>query len=406
NVLPSEGRSNLALQYNDAVYCGQYSQDGQLFCVATQGFQVNVFGVDAFSGLHHQATLAARIGRWTLTDLDITSDNRFVVFSSITSILQIGRTDGSGRIEMFKLDPSPVSFGGGLVSLSEFGVWSVRFADNGQILVAGTNSHMVYVYDVATRTVLDVIDAHDDDVNALCLPGPSKNIVCSGSDDGLIKVWPGLLRRREFRNCNFRDLRKRGNQPKPVGVFCGHTEGVTYLTAKEHGDQYIASNGKDQKLKLWDMRKLRSSEDHDTTTCVEYRLEWDYRWEKYPSDPNFIQCPHDDSVMTMMGHSVGNTLIRCRFSPALTGGQYIYSGSSDGTVYIYNLLGDLVKTLQPNEKLWAELNEHGHIGDVCPVVRDVSWHPYLPVMMASYFTNNQYNRGGVIRYDCSDGASP
>lgn len=43
--------------------------------------------------------------------------------------------------------------------------------------------------------------------------------------------------------------------------------------------------------------------------------------------------------MTYRGHSVLRTLIRCRFSPIeTTGGQYLYSGSSDGKIHVRKVL--------------------------------------------------------------------
>lgn len=41
----------------------------------------------------------------------------------------------------------------------------------------------------------------------------------------------------------------------------GHAEGITYVTSK--GDnRYLASNGKDQKMLLWDLRMMHSSRDY------------------------------------------------------------------------------------------------------------------------------------------------
>ena len=56
----------------------------------------------------------------------------------------------------------------------------------------------------------------------------------------------------------------------------------------------------------------------------------------------------DDSVFTFKGHSVYQTLIRCQFSPLETTGQrYIYTGSSDGRVFIYDLVtGDTAMILK------------------------------------------------------------
>jgi len=65
--------------------------------------------------------------------------------------------------------------------------------------------------------------------------------------------------------------------------------------------------------------------------------------------------------MTYRGHKVLQTLIRAYFSPVHTTGQkYIYTGSYDGSVYIYDVLtGNLVSVLK------------GHRA----IIRDLSWHP-------------------------------
>jgi WD repeat-containing protein 23 len=40
---------------------------------------------------------------------------------------------------------------------------------------------------------------------------------------------------------------------REVGVFTGHTEGLTYVDSKGDG-RYVLSNAKDQTMKLWDIR--------------------------------------------------------------------------------------------------------------------------------------------------------
>jgi WD repeat-containing protein 23 len=56
----------------------------------------------------------------------------------------------------------------------------------------------------------------------------------------------------------------------------GHTEGITYVSAKGDG-RYVISNGKDQKLRLWDLRKMRSNEDLEAVENRFYGTNYDYR---------------------------------------------------------------------------------------------------------------------------------
>jgi len=144
----------------------------------------------------------------------------------------------------------------------------------------------------------------------------------------------------------------------------GHLEGVTFIDSRGDG-RYLISNGKDQTIKLWDIRKMSSN-------AMYPRLRegnWDYRWMEYPTRARTLKHPHDQSLATYRGHSVLRTLIRCYFSPVYSTGQkYIYTGSSDSSVYIY----DLVSGAQV-----ARLDYHE------APVRDCSWHPLYPTMISS-----------------------
>jgi DDB1- and CUL4-associated factor 11 len=74
-----------------------------------------------------------------------------------------------------------------------------------------------------------------------------------------------------------RDRRSLGASRKPSGVLVGHTEGITYVSAKGDG-RYVISNGKDQALRLWDLRKMRSSSEFDAIEHDVYGDEFDYTY--------------------------------------------------------------------------------------------------------------------------------
>lgn len=176
------------------------------------------------------------------------------------------------------------------------------------------------------------VEGHHDDVNGVAFAdSASSNVLISGSDDSFVKVW---------------DRRSMAGR-KPAGVLPGHTEGTTYVAPKGDG-RYCISNGKDQSLKLWDLRNMQSSADFErsSTSRRDYGLRnWDYR-NMYYRKPRFQSHPDDCSVMTYRGHAVLKTLIRCHFSPMSTTGQkYVYSGSADGRIHIWSLDGRVVQVL-------------------------------------------------------------
>ena len=54
---------------------------------------------------------------------------------------------------------------------------------------------------------------------------------------------------------------------------------MTYVSAKGDG-RYVISNGKDQVLRLWDLRKMRSSLDWENVRDRHYGIpNFDYRYD-------------------------------------------------------------------------------------------------------------------------------
>ena len=232
------------------------------------------------------------------------------------------------------------------------------------------------MYDIERRQSVLRIPGHQDDVNAVCFgDSQSPHILYSGSDDTTLKVW---------------DRRSMGDG-REAGVFLGHTEGLTYVDSKGDG-RYVLSNGKDQTAKLWDLRKMMSKEKADRIDPNHYTTRFEYRSNAYdPAD--FRPHPHDCSLVTFRGHKVLKTLIRCHFSPpGSTDSRYVYSGSYDGSVYIWNLDATLAgkvnvlkatKNSRPRDpELLAETYDYWgrNGGNWMTCVRDASWHPNAPLI--------------------------
>jgi len=228
--------------------------------------------------------------------------------------------------------------------------------------VAASSDTNLHIFDLNHNCVSMVIPAHDDDINTVTYADSlSANVICSGSDDRLIKVW---------------DRRSLGASHAPAGCLTGHTEGLTCVKSK--GDcRYLVSNGKDQTLRVWDMRKMASSvpNDHHYTS-------WDYRSAYLPPSAGGRHGRTEDlSLQTFRGHTVLQTLIRCDFSPQhTTGGRYVMTGSYEGLVFFYDLVsGERFSTRMSHESL----------------VRQAAWHPYQPLLISSswdgYLAEHQCN---------------
>ncbi|KAG6551331.1 hypothetical protein Mapa_007117 [Marchantia paleacea] len=353
NYLPTHGPS-MVEEMNSRAYTGQFSADGSLFVAGFQDQRIKIYNVE--KGWRVQKDVICRNLRWTVTDTALSPDQRFLVYGSINPIVHLVNVGNeSGGVESLanitdihegldlSLDPRQDNV---------FGIWSLQFSHDGREIVAGASDRCIYVYDMEAQRTTYRVTAHTDDVNAVIFADSSCNVIFSGSDDSKVKVW---------------DRRCLSQWSEPAGVLEGHLEGITALDTFGDG-QYLISNSKDQTLKLWDVRKMASSTPrHRPLKIPTFR--WDYRWGDYPGRGKNLKHPYDVSLMTYKGHKVLKTLIRCYFSPAhSTGQRYIYTGSTDGLIFIFHVITGKVQSV---------LNYHKGS------VRDVSWHPTQPTLVSS-----------------------
>lgn len=125
---------------------------------------------------------------------------------------------------------------------------------------------------------------------------------------------------------------------------------------------------------------------------------FDYRWGNYDED-DWYQHPNDNSLVTFRGHKVLRTLIRCHFSPpGSTNSRYVYSGSEDGKIYIWNMdatLAGKVDVFKATENTrpmddgwrgghWDDDDEDVPYARWKTCVRDASWHPTAPMIVGEY----------------------
>jgi DDB1- and CUL4-associated factor 11 len=384
DLVPKSSLADKIIHYDSRAYSGQFSDDGNFFFSCTQNFKVRMYDTSNPYDWKYYKTVDYPFGQWTITDATLSPDNRYLAYSSIRHTVCLAPTDPLDDSDHTLLDftnfaPGTTSSGRstyGYMGRNHFGIWSLRFSGDGREIVAGTSDHSVVVYDLERRQSTVRLSNHTDDVNAVCFGDKSSpHILYSGSDDQTLRVWD----------------RRSMADGREAGVFVGHTEGLTYVDSKGDG-RYVLSNGKDQMMKLWDLRKMISPSEFNKIDLHSYTCNFDYRFSGYDLDL-YVPNPADCSVVTFRGHSVLKTLIRCHFSPPTSSNsRYVYSGSEDGKVWIYNMDGtvkakiDVTRATKNTRPRGGEAGymyemHHGMAPNVWKTcVRDASWSPTAPVL--------------------------
>ncbi|CAL1693996.1 unnamed protein product [Somion occarium] len=395
-------------RYSANAYVGQYSSDSSFYYTCVRDFRLHIYDTtapveptddaSARRSPGHLTTMKvikdiqAHADNWTITDSHLSPDNQRMIYATVSNNVYMTSTlDSSTEHRAINFSDNTSRRPRRSLRYDDddyYGIWSCKFSADGNEIVAGGRSH-IFVYDLLEDRRTVKIPAHEDDINSCCWADTAGNVLVSASDDSFLKVW---------------DRRSLGSSREPSGVLIGHTEGITYVSAKGDG-RYVISNGKDQVLRLWDLRSMRSNLDYEQAKRTPCGIpHFDYRTHRYPR-PRHKAHPLDCSVMQYTGHEVLRTLIRCHFSPAeTTGSQYIYSGSADGQIHIWSLDGQVVQTLDRSSTQPMIFDPSGPEPEPTAhppkriTVRDVSWHSQQPVLMSAGWLSDGWDsrEGSVI----------
>ncbi|KAF3188658.1 hypothetical protein TWF106_005265 [Orbilia oligospora] len=378
------------LHFENRCYSGQFSEDGDFFYCCSQDMVVRMYDTRNPYDWKYYKKAEYPGGHWTITDASLSPDNRQLAYSSLDSTVYMANTqaDEEEENELTVLDfsegPRQYAMRNGTP------IWSIRFSGDGRELIAGAKDDSLYVYDIERQKSILKLTGHENDVNAVCYGDKSSpHILFSGSDDCTIKIWD----------------RRSMASGREAGAFLGHMEGLTYIDSKGDG-RYVLSNAKDQTMKLWDIRKMTDRSTYEGTRIRNYSSShFDYRFETYDYHP-IRKHPGDNSIVTFRGHRVLKTLIRCHFSPPnSSGSRYVFSGSEDGRVFIYNLDATIAAVVDVQQGTFDSrpqpaynwrgfgLSRARPKWDTC--TRDVSWHPDAPVIVSTSWNGYGSSSGSV-----------
>jgi len=279
---------------------------------------------------------------WAVIDMSIHQNQDWLAYSSWCPRVYMAKLQGDSQVQV------PLHILEGATDMWGYVCFfSIEFAPHqANQIVVGTSErvHKVIIFDIEKDKTIGSFTTPQSDINAIRNDKNTDALVFSGTHSGLLQVW---------------DKRLIGSDSALIASLTGHAAGITYIDSKNDG-HYFLSNSYDNTVKLWDLRKIASTKEPQRKRSL----------PALRASLSNIFENKDYSVMTYTGHKVDQTLIRARFSPAaLTGQNYIYTGSSDPAIYIYDVLtGEMVQKLSD-----------GHYA----CVRDISWHPYLPYMVSS-----------------------
>ncbi|GJM88562.1 hypothetical protein PR202_ga04639 [Eleusine coracana subsp. coracana] len=141
-------------------YVSQFSADGTLFVSGFQGSYIRIYDVDRGWIVHKD--IHARSLRWTISDVSLSPDQRYLVYSSLAPIIHIVNVGSSARESYANVTDihDELDFSQHEDVQYSFGIFSVKFSSDGRELVAGSNDDSLYVYDLHANKLSLRLPAH------------------------------------------------------------------------------------------------------------------------------------------------------------------------------------------------------------------------------------------------------
>jgi WD domain, G-beta repeat len=195
-------------------------------------------------------------------------------------------------------------------------VWTVAFSPDGSLLASGSSDQTIHLWDVATHSPLRVLKGHKGAVRAVAF-APRGRLLASGSEDQSIRIWDAAAGKL---------LQTLPNQKAVIRTVAFSPDG-----------RQLASGGDDNAIQLWGApawKALRQFSGHE---------DW-VRAVGFAPGGRFLASASDDQSIRLWRVSSGKTagLLRghrgkvfsLAFSPD---GRMLASGSPDFTVRLWEV---------------------------------------------------------------------
>ncbi|CAF1646407.1 unnamed protein product, partial [Didymodactylos carnosus] len=118
-------------------------------------------------------------------------------------------------------------------------IMEIQWSPDGSELASCATDKLAFIWDIATCQRVKKLKGHKSFVNSVSYSRTGKEMLCTGSDDGTVKIW---------------DRRKRG---EVMTLECTYQ---VLTCCYSSTSEAVISGGIDNSIKIWDLRKQQVSQ--------------------------------------------------------------------------------------------------------------------------------------------------